>query len=452
MSIIKVINGEKVVVANKSITDHSQLTGREAYGAHPISAIRKLPEKLHDLKQENEATRQSVLGIETAIDTNRAGIAAEIEARTSEIERVENTTKTINIVEDTENKGKLLFTNYDGETTAIQGGFLPDEDTITLVNNEMSLKQIYTDGTMSGKGTSEDPLTAVAISDGTTKYTPGNIKTAVDNINIKLDEIDNQNENQDNRIYTLETITNGIGGYLNSYDFKANPTQEALTAYAMQDVNASNQSEIFNGTKVINLYDNHVWMLTNTPNSEPAVFSWQDLGEQPSISVATDTTFGVVKSSYEDLQGNIDVNGNITINNLDLKIRELDQISETYVKNTDLDDAIKTSLTANTIELSDSEKTAAQNYIGALAKPANPTRNSVVTINGSGTVATTQLVHESATSWTVPCRDDKGCIKVAEPQTDLDAANKAYVDSKIPKITAELLEDGSYSLNIISGV
>lgn len=323
MSIIKVIDGEKRVIANVSITDHSQLTGREAYGAHPISAIRKLPEKLYDLKQENEATRQSVLGFETAIDTNRAGIAAEIEARTSEIERVENTTKTINIVEDTENKGKLLFTNYDGETTAIQGGFLPDEDTITLVNNEMSLKQVYTDDTMSGKGTSEDPLTAVAISDGTTKYTPGDIKTTVDNINIKLNEIDNQNENQNNRIYTLETITNGIGGYLNSYDFGVNPTQEALTAYALQDIGVENQLQIFNGTKVINLHDNHIWMLSNTPDTTPAVFSWQDLGEQPIVSIATDTTYGVVKSSYEELQGNIDVNGTITINNLDLKLENI---------------------------------------------------------------------------------------------------------------------------------
>lgn len=65
-----------------------------------------------------------------------------------------------------------------------------------------------------------------------------------------------------------------------------------------------------------------------------------------------------------------------------------------------------------------------------LDKPALPNRGSVVTIGGTGTVATTPLVHESAAAWTVALRDNNGCIKTAAPVDSLDAANKAYVDSK----------------------
>jgi hypothetical protein len=36
-----------------------------------------------------------------------------------------------------------------------------------------------------------------------------------------------------------------------------------------------NQVEIFNGTKVQNLYDNRVWQLANTPNTTPPIFSWE---------------------------------------------------------------------------------------------------------------------------------------------------------------------------------
>jgi len=55
MAIIRVINGKQELLANVSITSHEQLQGRDSYGCHPISAIRKLPEKLHDIKLEHEA-------------------------------------------------------------------------------------------------------------------------------------------------------------------------------------------------------------------------------------------------------------------------------------------------------------------------------------------------------------------------------------------------------------
>lgn len=104
-----------------------------------------------------------------------------------------------------------------------------------------------------------------------------------------------------------------------------------------------------------------------------------------------------------------------------------------------LDYAVKTSLTTNTIALTDDEKTAAQTYIGAMEKPNLPSRNSVVTMSAAGEINTTQLVHESATPWTVPCRDDSGNIKVAAPTVDLDAANKAYVDNAVSSVSADYI-------------
>ena len=86
-----------------------------------------------------------------------------------------------------------------------------------------------------------------------------------------------------------------------------------------------------------------------------------------------------------------------------------------------------------------------------LKKPANPVRASVVTMQAVGTVGTSQLVHEGATPWSVPCRDDDGCVKVAAPKADLDAATKKYVDDALGDIEAAL--DGIIAIqeSLISG-
>jgi hypothetical protein len=74
---------------------------------------------------------------------------------------------------------------------------------------------------------------------------------------------------------------NGSGGFIPPYDFGvAEPTQSAFTNYAMNYVfgsDATNHSgtELFNGTKVQNLFDKRVWQLANTPNTVPAIFSWE---------------------------------------------------------------------------------------------------------------------------------------------------------------------------------
>jgi hypothetical protein len=93
------------------------------------------------------------------------------------------------------------------------------------------------------------------------------------------DEFDKTND----LILDLETIINGWigrGGYLTPYDFgTSTPAQSDITSQAMAEISGiTDPSDIFNGTKIKNLFDGHVWILTNTPDTNPAVFEWTDQG------------------------------------------------------------------------------------------------------------------------------------------------------------------------------
>ncbi|MDR1195731.1 MAG: hypothetical protein LBL00_04545 [Endomicrobium sp.] len=71
----------------------------------------------------------------------------------------------------------------------------------------------------------------------------------------------------------------GQGGYLAAYDFGTDaPTQQQLTDYALAQIGITEPTQIFNGTRVKNLFDGHLWILTNTPATDPAVFDWADDG------------------------------------------------------------------------------------------------------------------------------------------------------------------------------
>ncbi len=108
----------------------------------------------------------------------------------------------------------------------------------------------------------------------------------------------------------------GIGGYLTAYDFgTSEPTEDELNAYAVSQIeNIDDPSELFNGTRVKNLYDGDLWILTNTPNTTPAVFEWTNNG-QDTVSIATEDVAGVVKSTPDTLYGiSVSVTGEMTLN------------------------------------------------------------------------------------------------------------------------------------------
>lgn len=110
----------------------------------------------------------------------------------------------------------------------------------------------------------------------------------------------------------------GVGGYLKPYNFgTATPTAEQLNAYALTQItNITKPTEIWNGTRVTNTFNNHTWILNNTQNTSPVVFEWVDLGQEI-VSVANETTLGVVKASSDNLKVNVDSNGIMAVNGLE---------------------------------------------------------------------------------------------------------------------------------------
>lgn len=323
MAIYKKINNKDIKVAENSIIDHSQLTNRDGYNAHPISAIRNLPEKLTDLKnrsiENSEAIQQnskaisdnadairsntsSIDNLNTALNNVSDALDREIIKRADDDTAIQNKAKGISLtaqVDASDNPtGKLLFKDYDGVTTEVQGGFLPDDDTIELTNNKLALKKVYVDSdTIIGDGSSSvDKLNAKAIKD----------------INGTITVSDIVDMNQE--IQAIE----GRGGYLRPYDFEttspnlytetsldsddtdrvlisslnkmfdangnivpyvsgegeliitdaieygqdglatSNSILSILTQYALQEIGINkNPVEIFNGTRVTNLENNH---------------------------------------------------------------------------------------------------------------------------------------------------------------------------------------------------
>jgi hypothetical protein len=95
----------------------------------------------------------------------------------------------------------------------------------------------------------------------------------------------------------------GRGGFIDVHDFGdpddtgTYPTREdfhdALTEYALAEINGTDPLEIINGTNVTNSWNGNVWQLTNTPDTDPPVFDWADRGNL-SIAVAAPGQPGIV--------------------------------------------------------------------------------------------------------------------------------------------------------------
>jgi hypothetical protein len=125
------------------------------------------------------------------------------------------------------------------------------------------------------------------------------------------DQIDDNSELIQSNTTAINSVK-GRGGYLMAYDFGTHePSQEDLNAYALSQIHSDDPLDIWNGTHVKNIYvdpatiddnhpdgipDNHVWALTNTPDTDPPTFEWINDGYD-SISVGGDEILGVVKGT-----------------------------------------------------------------------------------------------------------------------------------------------------------
>jgi hypothetical protein len=115
----------------------------------------------------------------------------------------------------------------------------------------------------------------------------------------------------------------GRGGYLMAHDFgTATPSQAELNAYALTQIHSDDPNDIWNGTHVKNIYvdpatidvehpngipNNHVWALTNTPDTVPPIFEWVDDGFD-SVSVSGENLLGLVTGSPASEEGGVQVN------------------------------------------------------------------------------------------------------------------------------------------------
>jgi hypothetical protein len=136
-------------------------------------------------------------------------------------------------------------------------------------------------------------------------------------------------------LQALLDLGQGKGGALTAHDFgSATPAQEELIEYACSDIWGEGgaftfdagspkdsayviggvthtASEIFNNTWVRNTYnnENHKWVLANTPDTQPAVYTWTDAGHDV-VAGATSAYAGVMKL-FNDYTGD-SLEGSVT--------------------------------------------------------------------------------------------------------------------------------------------
>ncbi len=323
MAIYKKINNKDVKVADNKITDHNQLTGRDAFSSHPISAIRHLPEKLTTLKNKSIANEQA--------------------------------TKNITLTEG--DNGTLIFTNYKGEETVVQGGYLPDDETIKL-EEKISYEEIelteetYEPNTYYILVNTQYELATSAYDENETYYKQ-----------VTQDKMVAFALETEKEILTGERIREIItskGGYLDSYNFnKVNPTQDELTEYAIQQI--GNHAFVFLGINItqeeydsyryIYTYDSiqeeyirsnsysyddayyvlNIWdktrvinLFTNNTHPNPDTWSWDinsefwsNLGFIGTITDANnDGLHGLVTGSEADYKVSVNGDGTMSVNGL----------------------------------------------------------------------------------------------------------------------------------------
>ena len=348
MAIHKKIDGEDKVIANNSIIDHNELSGREAYGAHPISAIRKLPEKLHALKEKDNELERKLVEHDTEADKKIEELETQDAILKNKQDYIEQHSQQIDF--NVNDNLEASFRNYEGETKTFVTGFLPDEDTLTLNREDkIALQKVYVDDkTIEGTGlndyyalrikypadedtiitdTENKNIYATAIRDDVSKVTPKHIRDKEEEYENRFGAVTNELKRQDSvdqyqksLIDDLQARTKGMGGWLNAYNFGKNPTKEDLTKYALQDIGITDPNEIYDGTRVRNLADDHIWVF------DKETLSWQDIGKEINISDATnDGLHGLVTGSYAPYKGFIDLDGTISINGVQYEDEKLNK-------------------------------------------------------------------------------------------------------------------------------
>jgi hypothetical protein len=150
-----------------------------------------------------------------------------------------------------------------------------------------------------------------------TAYLKKNLEQEVEGREEADDDLQDQIDTNTGKINSMK----GRGGYLMAYDFGTHtPTQSALNTYALSQIHSDDPLDIWNGTHVKNIYvdpatidedhpngvpDNHVWALTNTPDTEPPIHEWVDDGFD-SVSEFSNDFAGVLQGMTDPGDGSKD--------------------------------------------------------------------------------------------------------------------------------------------------
>jgi hypothetical protein len=161
----------------------------------------------------------------------------------------------------------------------------------------------------------------------------------------------------------------GYGGYLTPHDFgSANPTQEELTEYALEQIDhITDPLDIFNATHVKNIWvnpdtevnpdqvpDNSIWVLTNTQNTEPPIFEWINDG-QTAIAPGNNSVYGSIKGEEDPGDGTrdgfltFDESGKpktIGYSNLQDQVSDLEEKAEEHNEDTEAHEDIRAKIDA----------------------------------------------------------------------------------------------------------
>jgi hypothetical protein len=115
-----------------------------------------------------------------------------------------------------------------------------------------------------------------------------------------------------------------------------------------------------------------------------------------------------------------------------------------YVKFADLDTAIKDSITANPIPLTDAEKASACDWLGAVQKwkPADDGSATLIGLLANGVYYAYKLTFGAPLNNAIPCYTGRGTgnnvLGTGTPVLDTDCANKKYVDDLVGDIETAL--------------
>ena len=197
---------------------------------------------------------------------------------------------------------------------------LPDEETLSMnKDNKLFLKYTFDKNNFDIKDNNLT-VTGLSISDG--KFLSA---AKIDN------DLSNATYNIRSLTYKVEQILskiNNTNGYVAANNFKkSDPSQDQLNQFAISCLSTSELqlclTDIPSGTKIKNLFDNHIWVLNRIIRDGLTTQKWEDFGSDTVCIANNHGVHGLVTGSQNRLEGYIDRNGTISINGLQEELTNL---------------------------------------------------------------------------------------------------------------------------------